>query len=363
MKLKLLGIPCLLFVQAFFTLPASQLYVQSSSVESEAAETDDEVNVNDLAFEDIENSLKGMTPEKLKEMLGENGGMDGFDLGGGMGGMEGMDPAMMAQMMGGGMGGMGGMEGMEGMDPAMMAQMMGGGMGGMGGMEGMEGMDPAMMAQMMGGGMGGGMGMPGMGMPGMGGGPPAEAVVSDIKYITCPTCKALVRRSESLVEELRKSLPNTKISEDRIDDLLEDICNHDSVAGRWLSEYEIVEETPEETAPKTFLNLKRMPKPAPCLEDCMTVAAACERIFSEAGPDLVEKLWANKMDKNALTSYICEDVTKRMKGSCARKRLKIPKSRKSRNKPELDSIDPNDMQEINEMIRNNPDLASTSKEL
>jgi len=313
MKLKLLGIPCLLFVQAFFTLPASQLYVQSSSVESEAAETDDEVNVNDLAFEDIENSLKGMTPEKLKEMLGENGGMDGFDLGGGMGGMEGMDPAMMAQMMGGG--------------------------------------------------MGGGMGMPGMGMPGMGGGPPAEAVVSDIKYITCPTCKALVRRSESLVEELRKSLPNTKISEDRIDDLLEDICNHDSVAGRWLSEYEIVEETPEETAPKTFLNLKRMPKPAPCLEDCMTVAAACERIFSEAGPDLVEKLWANKMDKNALTSYICEDVTKRMKGSCARKRLKIPKSRKSRNKPELDSIDPNDMQEINEMIRNNPDLASTSKEL
>mmetsp|Transcript_15593 Transcript_15593/g.17616 ORF Transcript_15593/g.17616 Transcript_15593/m.17616 type:complete len:221 (+) Transcript_15593:3-665(+) len=220
-----------------------------------------------------------------------------------------------------------------------------------------------MMAQMMGEGMGGGMGMPGMGMPGMGGGPPAEAVVSDIKYITCPTCKALVRRSESLVEELRKSLPNTKISEDRIDDLLEDICNHDSVAGRWLSEYEIVEETPEETAPKTFLNLKRMPKPAPCLEDCMTVAAACERIFSEAGPDLVEKLWANKMDKNALTSYICEDVTKRMKGSCARKRLKIPKSRKSRNKPELDSIDPNDMQEINEMIRNNPDLASTSKEL
>jgi len=228
-------------------------------------------------------------------------------------------------------------------------------MGGMGGMGGMEGMDPAMMAQMMG---GGGMG----GMPGMGMGGGAEAVFSDIKYITCPTCKALVRRAKKATDDLRSSLPNTKISEDRIDEVLENICDPHSDSGSWLAEYKIIEDTPEQPSPKTYLDLKRMGQPGPCLEDCMTVAATCERIMSEAGPDLVEKLWANKMDKTELTEFVCEKLTRKMKGSCGRTRLKIPESRKYKGNPKLGNIDPLDMEEINRKVRENPDLASTSKE-
>mmetsp|Transcript_6247 Transcript_6247/g.7855 ORF Transcript_6247/g.7855 Transcript_6247/m.7855 type:complete len:336 (+) Transcript_6247:218-1225(+) len=204
----------------------------------------------------------------------------------------------------------------------------------------------------------GGMG----GMPGMGMGGGAEAVFSDIKYITCPTCKALVRRAKKATDDLRSSLPNTKISEDRIDEVLENICDPHSDSGSWLAEYKIIEDTPEQPSPKTYLDLKRMGQPGPCLEDCMTVAATCERIMSEAGPDLVEKLWANKMDKTELTEFVCEKLTRKMKGSCGRTRLKIPESRKYKGNPKLGNIDPLDMEEINRKVRENPDLASTSKE-
>lgn len=235
------------------------------------------------------------------------------------------------------------------MDPSMMADMMGGmgggGMGDLGGMGGMGGMDPDMMAQMMG---GGGMGMPGMGM-GMGGGG-FEVVHSDIKYLLCPACKVLVKRAVFLVDELREKLPNTKISEDRIDELLEGICEPLSQTGKWIAEYDLV------VTDDDMFDLKRMPKPGHCQDECMTVGAACAQIYSEFGPDIVEKLWA-KASKKEITELVCNKLSKRMKGSCA-KPLKVPESRKEEIKPFAEKSEQDiAMDEINEKIRSDPKLS------
>merc|ERR1712194_298312 len=119
---------------------------------------------------------------------------------------------------------------------------------------------------MMGGGMPG-MDMMGGGMPGMdmmGGGAKPEGNPKDIKFILCDTCKAVVKHGAEQVEKLRAKLPNTKITESRIDEMLEKVCEAKEEAGMWIVEYDIVENGDR-------LDLVHKSVQGQCQEECKTI--------------------------------------------------------------------------------------------
>ena len=207
----------------------------------------------------------------------------------------------------------------EGMDPEMLQQMMGGMMGGEGGLP--EGMDPEMLQQMMGG-MGGMMG---------GGGIAqrqedfANTLPKDNKYVTCDTCKALVRKTYHLVQDRRNKYKNTKLGEADINEMLEDICDSKKRLGQWMSEYTVIE--PEDLEKEPKLSLKRMNAPGHCEEACWLIENTCKDIYSIIDSDLVEELWKNKLSKDDLVKLMCNEYTDELKGSCGQKYPKMPKKR------------------------------------
>ena len=212
------------------------------------------------------------------------------------------------------LGDLGGMEGMEDL-------MMGGGAGGDGADFDME----SIMAQMQGmGGMGGDM---------MGGGGIAarreafDELPSEAHYVQCEVCRAAVRRAHFRVSQRREKLTKTQVKEHEIDEMLTNLCNARHEEGVWLTEYDIIETVDEGTGKITKLSLKRMNSPGHCEEDCWTLEEACKRVLREAETDLAEELWRNKLSKDELSAYICDKVTKGLKGSCAKK---YPKSKISR---------------------------------
>lgn len=182
-----------------------------------------------------------------------------------------------------------------------------------------EDFDPSMFQNMMG---GGGVDMD------FGGPSKVEGVKSDVKYILCDTCKALVRRAVFRTEELRKEFPNTPLTEDRIDDALETLCSTNSPEGKWITEYDMVEEG-------DHITLKRQPTKGKCKEECKTIEMACEKLYGEFGPDLVAKLWKNDLTKDELTELMCSKWAKKMKGSCAKPK-RVPETRQ----PNGDNFEP-----------------------
>jgi len=174
------------------------------------------------------------------------------------------------------------------------------------------------MDDMMGGGMPG-MGMPGMGMPGMGM-PEAEAVESDVKFVICDVCKALVEEAMRIVKELRAKLPNTKIGEARIDDTLSTICNSKEESGDWISRLDMVED-------EDRIKLEKQPLVGRCMEECKTLELACEKVYSEIGVDLVEALFIDKKSLPELQDRFCTKGIQRKKGACGKAYPQIPEDR------------------------------------
>jgi hypothetical protein len=217
------------------------------------------------------------------------------DMGGMMGGGD------MAGMMGGGMMG-GGMEGM-----------MGGGMEGMmgGGMEGMMG----------GGGMGGMMG------GGMGGGapPPIEGVRTDLPYIQCATCKALVRRAFYVAKQAREALKSRAPTEEEYLTKLEGICDTEKPSGEWIHSYDLVES-------EQAVGLKRMPQVGECGVECKTVAMACASTMGEAETDLAEAFYANDKSSKEIEAAVCGAPGKpgsiaALAGECSKAAPQTPEGR------------------------------------
>ncbi len=188
---------------------------------------------------------------------------------------------------------------------------------------------------MMGGGMMGGMG-------GMGGGapPPVEPVRSDVPFIQCGACKALVRRAFFVGKQAREALKTRPPTEEEMLTKLEGICDtEDGKGGEWIHGFDMVEKSASRlehnAGPKRLasppntgsppaccscsrlppdcvrggsgraIDLKRMPQAGECGVECKTIGLACANVMAEAEPDLAEALYKNEKTSKELEALAC----------------------------------------------------------
>eukprot|EP00882_Tetradesmus_deserticola_P022308 GHRQ01024208.1.p1 GENE.GHRQ01024208.1~~GHRQ01024208.1.p1 ORF type:complete len:316 (+),score=128.64 GHRQ01024208.1:278-1225(+) len=159
--------------------------------------------------------------------------------------------------------------------------------------------------------------MPGMGMGGMPEEPKAAAVVSDVKYIKCGVCEALVKQATRKVKALRKELkPGQQVDESAIIENLELACNTAKPDGQWITHYDMVEDGDK-------IKLVDTQQPSKCNTECATIARACSQVADSLDlSDLSEALYSGK-SRSAITQLACYQ----MSNACRVKPPPVPKDR------------------------------------
>lgn len=172
--------------------------------------------------------------------------------------------------------------------------------------------------------------MGGMGGGGQGGPPPEPfpAVNSDVKYITCSTCKTLAKKIHT-----ESSKWNAKItkSEEALQGKVSEMCDPKSTPGSWITEYDMVESKDGKA-----VDLKRQSQQGECEVECNTIAMACRQVLQEAEIDIAAGLFKSfkakkPLDAKALASRLCtsDDAwAANVDGGCGDV-PKVPKKRKA----------------------------------
>ncbi|CAM9176962.1 unnamed protein product [Scytosiphon promiscuus] len=140
----------------------------------------------------------------------------------------------------------------------------------------------------------------------------------DLPAIKCATCEGLVEFVYDRVAVMREEAPFGKVHEDDISTLLEGCCDPDTVDGRWITQYDIVEEG-------GYLELQKPGGLSHCKEECETIAKSCSLLVEEEldVEELVVALWRNKLGLPELQKKACGEWSDR----CGKKRVKAPKGR------------------------------------
>ncbi|WIA20894.1 hypothetical protein OEZ85_005239 [Tetradesmus obliquus] len=159
--------------------------------------------------------------------------------------------------------------------------------------------------------------MPGMGMGGMPEQPKAAAVVSDVKYIKCGVCEALMKQATRKVKAMRGELkPGQRVDESAIIESLELACNPAKPDGAWITHYDMVEDGDR-------IKLVDTQQASKCNTECATIARACSQVTDSLDlSDLSEALYSGK-SRSALTQLACYE----MSNVCRVKPPTVPKDR------------------------------------
>jgi len=141
-----------------------------------------------------------------------------------------------------------------------------------------------------------------------------QAVKSDVQYISCQTCKAMVNQAYKVAQGMREQLAGAqKLDESALLDKLETMCDYESPNGKWITEYDLVEEG-------VALKLDWKAKVSKCNVECATMSRACSQIIDDFDlTELSEALYAGK-DKRGLRSQFCTD-------RCQKKPPPLPEDR------------------------------------
>merc|ERR1719362_2361746 len=118
------------------------------------------------------------------------------------------------------------------------------------------------------------------------GGPPPDpfpAVKTDVKFITCSTCKLLAKRLHSQMSKWDSKV--TK-SEEAMQAKLADMCVVSSDEGSWITEYDMVESKDGKA-----IELKRQNEAGACEVECKTIVEACKMVVQEAELELAAGLY------------------------------------------------------------------------
>ena len=105
---------------------------------------------------------------------------------------------------------------------------------------------------------------------------------SDVKYIRCAACEALVDAVRARAATLPKSGTESDFQK-----IVDDACNPESV-GEWMSFYDLVED-------RDRLQLVKQAEDGPCGKECQTVALACRALLEEG--------WENELGESLYTSF------------------------------------------------------------
>lgn len=195
---------------------------------------------------------------------------------------------------------------------------------------------------------------------GSGSGLPSGKVAKDeVPLIACPTCDYFSRALHDNLKKLQIEANNSnkRISETKVEELLESMCDATSVNGRWIRKLDI--DIAKENS-KSYLTLT-----APgigsgisaCGNECATIVRSCEMIYEEGDlDDFLFFIWKKTKNKNdiptskELYQHICmESGSKR----CAKKpkEYKKPKGKLHRENEEFHPISEKDL-EMEELLKN-----------
>ena len=130
----------------------------------------------------------------------------------------------------------------------------------------------------------------------------------DVKHITCEVCEESVKELYRLANNLRQDY---KLGEEEFFDLIENLCDHTMVSGRWSSMYDIVL-----TEPDHRLILKNQDWYGYCRRECRTISKTCKYIYDDIVEEVALILFKNELTLHRASSRICKKLSK----SCPNKR-------------------------------------------
>eukprot|EP00924_Labyrinthula_sp_SR-Ha-C_P003642 snap_masked-scaffold_3-processed-gene-1.13-mRNA-1 protein AED:1.00 eAED:1.00 QI:0/-1/0/0/-1/1/1/0/229 len=106
-----------------------------------------------------------------------------------------------------------------------------------------------------------------------------EGDPTDMKYILCETCEALLNASlKILTHEInsnQKLKKNKFLSTKILENSHSSICDASTEIGSWITKYDIDEST-------DYLKLIKKKKKGKCKSKCKTIEMTCEEVFKEA---------------------------------------------------------------------------------
>ncbi|CAM9675972.1 unnamed protein product [Ectocarpus sp. 6 AP-2014] len=149
--------------------------------------------------------------------------------------------------------------------------------------------------------------------------PKSDPVKGDLAAIKCGVCQGLAEHLYEKVAEMREAAPFGKVHEDDISTVIEGACDPATKEGRWITEYDIVEEG-------GYLELKKQDSFSHCKEECETIAKSCTVLVDDEldVEEVVVALWKNKLGLSELQKAACGEWSDRCSG---KKRVKAPKDR------------------------------------
>lgn len=140
-----------------------------------------------------------------------------------------------------------------------------------------------------------------------------EARGSDVRYIKCDTCEALIEAIlDSVASEKRNS--KKKLSEERLGDIVERVCKPETDEGAWLRSIDLVEAGDK-------LRLQRQTEDGPCGTECRTLQLACGAVVEGIEDELAAALFAPQGDD------LRESACKELSNACRKPPPPLPSGR------------------------------------
>mmetsp|Transcript_1473 Transcript_1473/g.4463 ORF Transcript_1473/g.4463 Transcript_1473/m.4463 type:complete len:270 (+) Transcript_1473:171-980(+) len=125
--------------------------------------------------------------------------------------------------------------------------------------------------------------------------------MSDVKYLTCATCRAAGYRLHQYMQ-----MQQQKLRENDLLTLLESFCDPYQPQGEWIPYYEI-----EFDRENHRLALKEHEFPGVCNQDCVTISKACSAAIEDSIYEMAEYCITHREDPMEMIQYMmCEGFNK-----------------------------------------------------
>lgn len=146
----------------------------------------------------------------------------------------------------------------------------------------------------------------------------ARGVPSDVPYIRCEACKLVVQAAVNRTNELSEN----GLTEIRLFDLVESLCDPTSINGKWARTIDLVERVRK-------IHLVQQSNIQDCKQECRTLALACAAVLDGVETELAERLYLLRkegpVDEADIAAWFCDK--KGISSACSLRTPLYPKER------------------------------------
>ncbi|XAR67183.1 hypothetical protein NMG60_11013647 [Bertholletia excelsa] len=146
--------------------------------------------------------------------------------------------------------------------------------------------------------------------------PAGLARKEDIPYIKCQVCQQLAKQLYQQVEAQQAQISPKKISEYKIIEISENICNLKKQEADWILKIDILEQEDK-------LELVEQDSEGQCNSECKTIERACQEVMGYSDTDVAEYMDTNKPQIDSLMHFLFKDLSK----ACNAPPPPVPKDR------------------------------------